>query len=526
MDKPILRRTELPQWPMLFVYNIYRFISITLLFSLFWVDAYNHVSALIFCSALLLYLAFGFGFLYLWSIRTPHFRQQVLISGTVDSIVMIILISTMGYMQSGLGILLNALIAMLSILMPGRLAIFFAAVASCMQLAVSIFQYEYGSQQNLSSFFYTGIYGAGFFATALTAWYFANWVRKSENLAQARGRELESMQRLNEYIVGRLQYGVIYVGADGHIKLINHAAQTFFNQDRRHIHDKLSDLSPALYQKYKEFLVKKRNHKKRIHTLLDKPYLRVHFFPVSTQVRTAVLIILDEMAVIAQQAQQLKLASLGRFSASIAHELRNPLGVILYAIQLMGEKGLNAEDNRLKDLIINNCGRMNAVIQNVLQLSRRQQANPESIELTGFLKGFKHEFCLINQCDILLKIPQNKKKTVFFDKNQLEQILVILCDNAMQHGRDENGEVNICIAVEHIDSQMMITLCDKGPGISFSLRNDVFEPFFSTNTSGTGMGLFIAKDLCEINQANLSILDTSQGCCFAITLNAYDELEL
>lgn len=526
MYNQLFHDTQAKKWSMLLTYNIYRFVNIALLFGLFWVDAYNYVDAVRYCGALLLYLVFGLIFLYVWHARSPKFNQQVLLSGTVDTVVMVLFIYVIGYMQSGLGVLLNVLIAMLSILMPGRRAIFFASVASCMLLGISIFQYEYDTPHVVNTFFSTGIYGAGFFATALTAWYFSNWVRMSENLAKDRGRELKSMQQLNEYIVERLQYGVIYVDSDQHIKVINTAARQFFNREKKNAGITLREFSLPLYQKYIQFLAQKRRSGLAAHTILEKPYLQMHFFSASHAVQPAVLIILDDMAVIAQQVQQLKLASLGRFSASIAHELRNPLGVISHAVQLMGEGRHSKEDMRLQQLILNNSNRMNAVIQNVLQVSRRQQAKPESILLTPFLNRFKHEFCLINQCEISLVIPQNKKKTIVFDKNQLEQVLVILCDNAMQHGRDESGSVNITISLKHEGHRLILLLCDTGHGIPEELRNNVFEPFFSTVRTGNGMGLFIAKDLCEINQARLSLTETKQGCCFSIIFNQTHEIQL
>ncbi len=518
--------TQTKKWSMLLIYNIYRLANIGLLFGLFWVDAFNRVDATRYCGGLFFYLVFGLVFLYLCYKHSPKFNQQVLISGTVDAIVVVLFIHFLGYMQSGLGVLLNVLIAMLSILVPGRRAIFFASVASCMLLGISIFQYEYDTPQSINTFFSTGIYGAGFFATALTAWYFSNWVRMSENLAKDRGRELKSMQQLNEYIVERLQYGVIYVDSDLRIKVINTAALQFFNREKQKTDVTLREFSTPLYQKYTQFLAKKKQDGLAAHTILDRPYLQVHFFAASLTLQPAVLIILDDMAVIAQQVQQLKLASLGRFSASIAHELRNPLGVISHAVQLLGEGRHSKEDIRLHQLILNNSNRMNAVIQNVLHVSRRQQAKPQTIRLTPFLNQFKHEFCLINQCEISLVIPQNKKKTVVFDKSQLEQVLVILCDNAMQHGRGDDGAVAITISLKHEKHRLILLLCDTGPGIPEELRSNVFEPFFSTGKSGNGMGLFIAKDLCEINQARLNLADEGPGCCFSIIFNQTHEIQL
>lgn len=516
------------QWSMLLIYNIYRLINIVVLYILFWIDAYNYIDVKLYCGALLIYLVFGGLCFYLWYKRSFKFKQQVLWFGTIDIIVLILFIYAVGYIQTGLGILLSAPIAMLSILVPGRLAIFFAAVASCMLLSISIFHYEHAFQQNFNIFFSTGVYGAGFFATAVTAWYLARWVQMNERLAKHRGKELESMQRLNEYIVGRLQYGVIYIDVESRIQVINKAARLFFDREECEAGLSLSELSPALYQKYTQFLSKRKHDEfSTAQAILDKPYLQVHFLPTSTAEKPAILIILDDMAAIAQQAQQLKLASLGRFSASIAHELRNPLGIVSHAVQLMGENTeLNKEDSRLKELIINNCNRMNTVIRNVLHVSRRQQAKPQLVNLEEFLKAFKHEFCLINQCNITLNIPPKKKNSILFDKSQLEQILVILCDNAMQHGRDKQGDVHITISLKYKGKNMMLLLCDTGPGIPPELRNDIFEPFFSTVRTGNGMGLFIAKDLCEINQTRLSLTETKQGCCFAITANQNHEIQL
>lgn len=516
------------QWSLLLIYNIYRLINIMALLGLLWLDAYTRVNAVFYNYAVLIYLMYGLICLYIWHKRTFKFKQQVLFSGTIDTIVMVLFIYSIGYLQSGLGVLLSAPIAMLSILVPGRLAIFFAAVASCMLLAISSFQYTYGVPSHVNTFFSTGMYGVVFFATALTAWYFANLVRSSERLARQSSKELEGMRRLNEYIIGRLHYGVIYIDAEQQIKVINQAAKDFFNVKVRSEDLTLQGLSNQLYQKYRLFINQMKGKGSiSAQAILDKPYLQVHFLATSILVKPAVLIILNDMVVIAQQAQQLKLAALGRFSASIAHELRNPLGIISHAVQLIREAGhFNEEDARLTELIMNNCSRMNAVIENVLNVSRRQQAKPELINLTQCLKQFRDDFCLINRCFIKLVIPQNKKQVVFFDKGHLEQILVILSDNAMQHGRDSSGEVHISIQIKHQNHHAVLMFCDSGPGIPRELRNEVFEPFFSTTPSGNGMGLFIAKDLCEINQTRLTYYEGLKGCCFAIVFNPNHEIEL
>ncbi len=512
------------QWRILLVYNIYRILSIFVFLGIFLYSPPRFILPSIYYLIIGIYFFCGVLFLFIWYYKIIRFETQIFISGTVDVLAIASLLSILGVLQTGFGILLNVTIAALSILAPGRIAIYFAALASCLLLGGSTVQYLFEGQKDLTIFFYSGIYGTGFFATAITAWYLAKWVKVSEMLAEHHSQELAGLQRINEYIVERLHSGVIYVNMEGQIKLINTAARDFFNIPPDIELHNLKQLSAELKKKFLSFLKKSARKERTVQTLLNNPFLKVNFFQTTLGNFPAVLIILDDMIGIAQQAQQLKLASLGRFSASIAHELRNPLGAISHAVQLMGdEEDLSKEDLRLKQMIINNCNRMNRVIKNVLQLSRREQAKPEAIDLASFLKQFKHDYCQTNNCQLDINLPASDKTRIIFDKSQLEQILVILCDNAMQHGQDDSGKAHISIDVQSSAREIVMAICDKGKGIPEKIRDDIFEPFYTTVRSGTGMGLFIARDLCEINQARLGLLNAEQGSCFAIIVTTSNE---
>ncbi|MBL7481148.1 ATP-binding protein [Legionella bononiensis] len=521
----LIHNPEDRQWRILLVYDIYRLLSVILFLGMYFFSFIYRPHSPLFYSILVAYFIFALIFLVIWQHRILSFDNQVFLSGTLDVIAISSMLSIIGNMDSGYGILLNVTIAALSILVPGRLAIFFAALASCLLLCGNVLKFMIDNQKDLSTFYYSGIYGAGFFATAITAWYLSNWVRQSEHLARHRSYELASMQRINEYIVERLHSGIIYVDEAKHIKLMNSAARQFFNVNKKNNPINLNQLSEQIASKFDNFLMKNKTNEGVAQTLIEEPYLRVHFFSTDVANNSEVLIILEDMSYIGQQAQQLKLAALGRFSASIAHELRNPLGAIAHAAQLFGDDyGLNKEDARLKQLIINNCERMNGVIKNVLQLTRRQQSHPEVNDLASLLEQFKQNFCHSNECNLTIKLPKNKHVSCVFDKSQLEQILVILCDNVMQHGRDEEGNVNIVITVKSSPNKTIISVCDTGPGIPVENWDNVFEPFFTTLITGTGMGLFLARDLCEINQARLELVKCNKGSCFAITLNPSEEL--
>ncbi|KTD75622.1 sensor histidine kinase [Legionella waltersii] len=518
---------EARQWRILLVYNLYRLLSLFLFLGMYYFSFISKPHSPLFYSIVLTYFQLSLFFFYCLQKRLLSFENQVFLSGTIDVIFVSIMLSIIGNLQSGYGILLNVTIAALSILAPGRLAIYFASLASFLLLTGNGVQFIANNQKDLGIFYYSGIYGAGFFATALTAWYLSNWVRASETLAQQRSYQLAGMQRINEYIVERLHSGIVFVDDCKNIKLINTASKQLFNKGKNSTIEHLEQLSPLLSEKFDEFLVKKENNKSLEQTFLEDPYLRIHFFSTAIINNPEFLIILEDMTYIAQHAQQLKLAALGRFSASIAHELRNPLGAISHAVQLLGEdEELSKENKRLKELIINNCERMNNVIKNVLQLSRREQSQPQLTDLREFLQHFKQTFAHHSQCHIVVRIPKNKTYSIVFDKSQLEQILVILCENAIQHGQNVEGKVDIVIGVKSISNKIILTVSDSGPGIPKEHRDSIFEPFFTTLRTGTGMGLFIARDLCEINRASLSLVKSHKGCCFAISLNSSDELLL
>lgn len=521
-----LNTTLIRQWQLLLIYNVYRFFCVAF-FLMFFFYPVTNLQRFLYLFLIFIYFLIGLFLFYFCKKRSFQFEKQVLISGAVDILFIAVLTSFIGDMRSGFVILLNVTVAALSILVPGRLAIFFAALASCVLLGISFIEYMYGKTHTLIFFYSSGMHGAGLFATALTAWYLAHRVRISESIAAHRSSELASMQRINEYIVERLHSGVIYVNSERQIHLINTAAKQFFNVQPDHNYETLAELSVALDEKCVRFLTRIEQDARPVQSFIETPYLRIYFFASSIDYQTAILIFLEDLSSVTQQAQQLKLAALGRLSASIAHELRNPLGAIFHAVQLLGETDhLNEQNLRLKQLIINNCNRMNGVIKNILQLSRREQSQPKTIDFFSFITQFKHDFCIYNQCDIIINVPDKQSAFFVFDKSQLEQILVILCENSMQHGRNDLNEVKITITLKQSDSVTEIIFCDKGVGIPSHLQNDIFEPFFSTVRTGFGMGLFIAKDLCEINQARLAMIPSTTGSCFMIILNQTCEMPL
>jgi two-component system sensor histidine kinase PilS (NtrC family) len=220
----------------------------------------------------------------------------------------------------------------------------------------------------------------------------------------------------------------------------------------------------------------------------------------------------------------MKLASLGRLTANIAHEIRNPLSAISHANQLLQEEeGLTSGPQRLLQIIDDNVQRMDHMVQDVLQLNRRDRANQETIALPGFLEEFRQQISEVE------KIPPGAlvletgaiEASCRFDRRHLQQILWNLCCNGWRHSSRQPGSLRLRLSLKGKRNNLKIEVIDDGPGVAPELRPHLFEPFFTTESNGTGLGLYIARDLCEANGASIEYADTIEGTCFSIFIKPH-----
>ncbi len=510
------------KWRSLLSYDIYRVFTIILLVGL-WLSNYKSYGNYPFLGMSIGFSLFSILAYLGWYFRKPNFTAQVLISGIVDIICLSLYISFLEQLRTGLGVLINVNVAILSLLVPGRLAIFFAAIASSMLLIICGMDYLYRTNINGSIFFYSGIHGVGLFATAIVAWYLAKRLQTTELLAKQRGSQLADMQKINQHIVEKLNVGIIYLNQEAKIDVINSTAREILNYKDKHTPHYLCELSSLLDSNFSHYLGRYSNNSRPYTVIIKGLSLRAQYVPTNESHASTYLIILDDIRFITQQAQQLKLASLGRFTASIAHELRNPLGAIFHAVQLMGNTGLSDEDKQLQQLIEKHCNRMNEVVKNVLQLSRREKSKPTQFNLVQFLKDFTADYSLYQNCEFVIEAKIKKMIPIFFDISQLEQILVILCDNAVKHNRHSPEPVTIFFKLLANENRVILKVIDSGKGVDEAHQSQLFEPFFTTDRAGHGMGLYIARELTEINDARLRYDNSiNNGCCFEIEFGNKD----
>jgi two-component system sensor histidine kinase PilS (NtrC family) len=435
-----------------------------------------------------------------------------------DIICIILLMYASGGVRSGLGTLLIATLAGGGMLMSGQMAILFASITAIAVLGEEFYIWTNHITTG-PNFTHAGILGATFYATVILAYLLAKRARESEALAAQRGVDLADMQQLTEYVIQRMQTGIIVIDLQQRVRLINESAWHLLGTTANPDQSRLVDLSPPLAA----YLVLWQENPDREHQAFHPTPSSPEILPRFAKLGQAgILIFLENTAATAQQAQQLKLASLGRLTASIAHEIRNPLGAISHAGQLLAESPqLTSGDIRLTEIIQQHSQRMNAIVENILQLSRRQRSQPEEFALSPWLQEFIAIFCSTLGIDnkhitIDIKPPDT---IVRIDPSQLNQVLWNLCHNGIRYSLKKSGEPRLKLhgGISEESPNPFLDVIDSGPGVTPEVANHLFEPFFTTEPKGTGLGLYISRELCESNQARLSyILVPGGGSCFRL----------
>ncbi len=474
----------------------------------------------LFRNAAIGYLLFSILAVTAYHLRTPAFDAQVVIQVFADIVAITLLMHASGGVTSGFGMLLLVAIAGGSVLTQGRIAIFFAAMASIAVLTQQIFVWL-TSPFPITHYTNAGILGASLFATAFLAHLSAKRIRMSEALAARREVDLANLSQLNEHIIRRMQSGILVVDANNRIRLVNESARHMLGLEAHDEGGLIEYVVPKLAGLLKIWRGD-RSHPSHLFQY-DGTQMKLicSFAGIGRGAVDGVLVFLEDASALTQQAQQLKLASLGRMAASIAHEIRNPLGAISHAGQLLSESnGLAEGDRRLTKMIRENSIRMNAIIENVLRISRGKPAAPQLLELMPWLKEFSETFINANRISResfqVFVEPADIKVRV--DPSQLHQVVWNLCENGLNHC---NGTPHIELRARISESteRPYLDVRDNGEGIPEDELEQIFEPFFTTRDDGSGLGLYIARELCEGNQAALNYVPAEEGACFRISFS-------
>ena len=450
----------------------------------------------------------------LWR-RHPSLKAQVIAQFALDTFALTALVYANGGASNGLGILLITPILSCASLLTRRMAAVLAAGAT-----LALFAEEIIRQSTIgflaSEFTATGLLGMMFFATAAVSNTLAQRARRGEALALQAGSDLANMARLNERIIESMHAGVLVVDAQHQVRACNAAALRLLERETPFIGRPLAEHAASLHQAFTQWLAGTTPD-----VLIRMPTRELipHFSHLSWGTNAPVLILLEDAATLREQAQQMKLAALGRLSAAIAHEIRNPLAAINHAGQLLAESSeIQGENQRLLAMIQRHGERINKIVRDVLDLSRRDNASPTLFALKPWLvrvvgqyqEGHVHHPRPIELLEISTDLY------VRFDPNHLQQVLFNLLDNSFEHGGDRSIMVMISADQDEISDLPRLELSDNGPGIQPALLDRIFEPFFTTAAEGTGLGLYLSRELCDYNQARLTHVPQPEGTCFRI----------
>ena len=433
-----------------------------------------------------------------------------------DLFALVVLIHASNGIASGLGYLLLVTAATSSIFVRAQIALAFAALITFFIFGETL-SYGLRSSELTKELFSAGILGIFIFLTSITFLYLTNRIRTSTEAAEEQKSYALHLQKLAQHIVERMRTGIAVVDDENTIELINESALQMLNlpTNENYVGLNLSNIST--------FGKTSDQHSRSNDKIREtKPGLEVRIGTGTLDaggVKRTILYLEDYRSII-QHAQQLKLASLGRLTASIAHEIRNPLGSISHAAQLLSESPhIHKDDTRFLEIILQNCNRVNQIIENTSVLSRRKEPKPETINLHTWLTKFIDEYVSNNACKIKLFV-KNRDAKVKMDASNLRQILINLLDNGRRYSKQVIDEEQLIVEIGHDerDDTSYINVIDFGPGIPKEKQDSVFEPFYTTDKEGSGLGLYICKELCEINQATLSYnFDEDTHSCFKLS---------
>ena len=448
----------------------------------------------------------------------------------LDISFIILLMFTMGGSKSGIGLLLIVTIAGASLVSQGRLALFYAAIATIYLLLEQTYR-SYILDVRPDGYTQTAMLSLSCFAIAWLAHSLAKRMRQSEILASQRGIDLENLSQINALITHEMQDGVLVVDQNLIVKHHNLQAESLLGISLkdwkeswldRPLNNSMPELAKLIQLWSQEQLINSQpSIASEAKFQTESRELRLRFSPTGKNRSDGAVIFIEDWSQTQTQAQQLKLAALGRLTVNIAHEIRNPLSAISHANQLLQEDESNdSTTQRILQIIADNVQRVDQIVTDVLELNRRDRTHQEVIPLEQFLREFHSQFCAVENIptDAFPLALSQTTIQVNFDHRHLNQILWNLCKNGWRHCKKAHGSLQLSLIVSNKSQPIRIEVTDDGSGVPADIRPHLFEPFFTTENSGTGLGLYIARELSEANGASIQYHETEIGSQFIIYL--------
>ncbi|MHB1333664.1 MAG: sensor histidine kinase [Sulfuriferula sp.] len=453
------------------------------------------------------------------SLRKPRFEWQVSFQILTDITLIVLMMTVSGGVRSGLGLLLMVSLVSSGLISRGRLVLLHAALATVAVLVAHTFGVlDY--HQAVGDYSQAGLLGVAFFTTAWIAHVLTKRSHVSEQLAASRAKDLENMAQINQLVIEDMQDGVIVLDGEGNIRQANRHAVRILDlagAPGEGVGQPLVNVVPALVDCLEQWRKNSQASFAALTVGSSSAECQPRFIAVGDKRVMGAVLVLEDLSRVHQQAQQIKLAALGRLTANIAHEIRNPLSSISHAAQILHEDASEDKTHiRLLEIINDNTRRIDRLVGDVLALNRRDRVQPETIVLDSYLSTFVEEFSLtenISLDSIRLNVDQGGR--VCFDRGHLNQVLWNLCRNGWRYSRKQAGSIELWVDV--LNTRVDLHIVDDGAGIPAENMSKLFEPFFTTDSLGTGLGLYISRELCEANRASLNYVADKAGGHFKIS---------
>lgn len=585
LPRPQLRRLGL-------IYSSYRFIISLFFMMMVYFTAKSEDNGLLPSflqqTALTLYVLLSLLLLGLAYVATSKLRWLLVYGMAIDVIVLSILLYTNGAPDIQLTMLYMVVVAASFMLLHSSQALFITLLAIIFVIYQQFF-YAISNSMSLTNLGDALLISASFLAVGFLSWSISQRLVQVEKVAALHAREVKRLNVINKEVITQMVNGVIVVD-HRQIVLANIAAYELLNLSKdsgvavtnHHplIESKLNSFIPFFQLKsrkqlaqYYEDNIEEQNQNTHVLSgfqqqlslrhpdLLDSCLslamnqsrtfiyelpatesasfigkLRVQITPLKD---ASQLIILEDLSREQASAQQLKLASLGQLTASIAHEIRNPLAAISQASQLLMEdvedqacddastggsestdSGMTqpsfctqpSDNHELYKMIFEQSKRVNRIIEDVLKLSKQHKAHLKPVELSTWMPQFITDY--FHGHDVFLQLKAHP--VIHFDANHLEQILINLINNGLRFSSYEHAHAYVEIEIYCIKNDVIIDVLDAGAGVKTADLQHLFNPFFTTDATGTGLGLYLSQAFCEANHARLLYVPEHPKTCFRI----------
>ncbi|MGA9446929.1 MAG: ATP-binding protein [Candidatus Sulfotelmatobacter sp.] len=490
----------------------------------------------LFVSTILLWFALSIFYALLLSLWQDH-RLQASLQVLTDLILVSLVVHETGGWDSSLNFLYPLVIIVASILLPRVWAHLVAALAFILYGTVLELNY-YGvvksyctthpELKTLQAIIFVNLFA--YLAVAYLAGLLATKLRQARVQLKRASGALENLQILHENIIQSISSGLITTSLDGHITLVNSAAQKLLERTPGQL------LGTPVNKLFLDALPNTESQQAHAEVRFDA----ANAFRKTLRVRVATLNVpergtlgyvyaFDDLTEIRRLEREVRmqdrLAAVGRLAAAIAHEIRNPLTSIAGSVSMLsGIPEMSAEHRQLLDIVTRESQRLNGIITDFLAYSRGKQYRFEKADLVPLLEDtltlMRHRMAAENTGIVIESRFSVREAWSLADGDKIKQVFWNFAENAVRAMR--NGGT-LQVSIERLGEDWQVSFADTGTGMTPQQTEKIFEPFQSNFEGGTGLGLAVVYQIVQAHEGKVwARSKPGQGTTFVLRLRRFD----